>query len=94
MQNVAVAVTVGWRRDGVPRATVPFCLVHVTKALKCYLQVLVHVGDPIKMSWQQDYHCLVRSAFFLEAVVSAWSQEATILGKLQFLLPYDIGFVV
>ena len=41
-----------------------------------YLQVLVYTKGPTKMSWQQDYHCLVGSSFSLEAVGSAWSQEA------------------
>ena len=41
-----------------------------------YLQVLVYMKGPTKMSWQQDYHCLVGSSFSLEAVGSAWSQEA------------------
>jgi len=41
-----------------------------------YLQVLVYMKGPTKMSWQQDYHCLAGSSFSLEAIGSAWSQEA------------------
>lgn len=41
-----------------------------------YLQALVYMKGPTKMSWQQDYRCLVRSSLSLEAIGSAWSQEA------------------